>query len=453
MNEEQQSKATFAQEIEAFAAQYPHIEEVDLISTDLAGNFFGKRYPMRKLQGMAEKGFAIPASMFLMGSHGEPIEMQQGWYDGDPDVQAQVIPGSLTLSTWLNKERAQMLFTTEMNGQPNYFEPRNLLKKVLEIFSARDLKPVVAFELEFSLLDPKRDEKGMAQIVHNPKTGQRDGAAILGRERISDFEDVLDDIVQTCKLQDIKTGAICAEMGSGQYEINFEHYNDALEAADKTCLFKRIVKEVAKKHGMLASFIAKPFLDEPGNGLHMHVSIVDKDGRNIFDGGDKASKELIQAIGGLMQLMPESMALYAPNVNSYRRYTAQSCATVSRTWGYENRTVAFRVPLAQDGAWRVENRVCGADANPYIAMAGTLAGLHYGMNNNVDAGEPSIKSIDKSDSDLPFDLPSALALCKDSEAFKVYFGEEFMSLYYAHRKSELKVFEAFINAREYDWYL
>jgi len=258
-------------------------------------------------------------------------------------------------------------------------------------------------------------------------------------------------------LQNIKTGAICAEMGRGQYEINFEHYDNALEAADKTCLFKRIVKEVAKKHGLLASFMAKPFMNEPGNGLHMHVSMNNKDGLNIFDGGDnnndQGSCELINAIGGLMQLMPASMAFYAPNINSYRRYTSDNCATVSRSWGYENRTVAFRIPLAQEGNWRVENRVCGADANPYLAMAVTLASMHYGMSKKLDPGAPSANSIDEADPEVPFDLRSALTHFCEQETLAQYFGEEFTALYALHRHAELKAFEQFISAREYDWYL
>jgi glutamine synthetase len=227
-----------------------------------------------------------------------------------------------------------------------------------------------------------------------------------------------------------------------------------MRAADETCLFKRSVIEVAKKHGMCASFIAKPLLDCAGNGLHMHISIVDAKGGNIFAGAGKAHARLYHAIGGLLATMPAAMSFWAPNVNAYRRFRGGlSCAPVSRTWGNENRTVAFRIPLAKQGAWRVENRVPGADANPYLAMAATLAGMLHGLENKLDPGDPTEQEAAGREEDLPLDIRSALNCTDADTSLSAILGTDFVDFYCRHRAGETSEFENHIAAREYDWYL
>jgi glutamine synthetase len=213
------------------------------------------------------------------------------------------------------------------------------------------------------------------------------------------------------------------------------------------------VIEVAKKHGMQASFMAKPLLHQPGNGLHMHVSVVDEKGENIFADGNKPHQRLLHAIGGLLDTMPASMSFWAPNINSYRRFVGNNCAPISRTWGNENRTAAFRIPLAKDGAWRVENRVPGADANPYLAMAATLAGIWHGMEQKLDPGKPIDETIEDKDEGLPLNLVIALNATNSSKALMETLGKNFIELYCLQRKSETFAFEQFISPREYDWYL
>ncbi|MDH3764009.1 MAG: glutamine synthetase family protein, partial [Gammaproteobacteria bacterium] len=272
--------------------------------------------------------------------------------------------------------------------------------------------------------------------------------------RVGDFEEIIDDIIHACQLQSIDTGAISSELGPGQFEINFNHHSDVLRAADETSLFKRTVIEIAKKHGMCASFIAKPMLQHAGNGLHMHISVVDDDGNNVFADGNEAHQRLHHAIGGLLATMPAAMSFWAPSVNSYRRYLGgTSCAPVSLTWGNENRTVAFRIPLAKQGAWRVENRVPGADANPYLAMAVTLAGMLHGIENRIDPGEASNESVEGRDQRLPLTMSGALAATGASDALKKIMGADFIELYCCHRAAEQVAFENYISSREYDWYL
>jgi glutamine synthetase len=450
-----QQSQQLKREINRFLKANPDITYFDVLATDVCGHFFGKRYPIDKLLTFAAEGLAFPAAMFLLSTIGEPLEdIYYGIEDGDPDGHFYLVPGSLSVNDWGSEPRAQMLASTCADEQPSFYEPRHVLQKVLQAYAARNWRPMVAFELEFYLFDGERDAQDMLQIVRNPKTGRKDSATVLSAARISDFESVIDDIIRACQLQNIDTGAISSELGPGQFEINFNHHADVLRAADETCLFKRIVVEVAKMHGMGASFIAKPLLEHAGNGLHMHISIVDDKGRNIFANAGKAHARLHHAIGGLLETMPAAMSFWAPNINSYRRYSGGvSCAPVSLTWGNENRTVAFRIPLAKEGAWRVENRVPGADANPYLAMAVTLAGMLHGISNKLDPGEATDQTATVRDENLPLNIHSALATALSSKALGEVMGQDFIELYCQHRSNETRLFENHINARELDWYL
>jgi glutamine synthetase len=442
-------------EIESFRKANPKISEFEVFAVDICGHFFGKRYPISKLDSFARDGLAFPMSSFVLGTLGASLQgISYGDDDGDPDAHFYLIPGSLCINHWGNRPRAQMMATSFNGSEPTFFEPRNLLQKVVANFETKKWHPVVAFELEFFLFDNKRAKHGQLKIVSNPKTGRPDIATVLSSARISDFGQVIDDIIETCDQQSVETSAISAEMGPGQFEINFNHHADVLRAADEACLFKRIVVEVAKKHAMQASFMAKPLINHPGNGLHMHISVVDNKGRNIFAAGDKPHARLLHAIGGLLDTMPASMSLWAPNINSYRRYIGgSSCAPISLSWGHENRSVAFRIPLAKDNAWRVENRVPGADANPYLAMAASLAGIWHGIDQKLDPGKPSENSVNIIDDNLPLSLESALGATIGSEALLNILGKEFVELYCQHRRAETVSFDQFISSREYDWYL
>ena len=450
-----QQSQLLKREINRFLKANPKIDHFEILATDVCGHFFGKRYPIDKLLTFADEGLALPAAMCLLSTIGEPLEdLYYGIDDGDPDGHFYLVPGSLSVNEWGNQPRAQMIASTCAAEQPSFFEPRHVLQKVLQAYAARNWRPMVAFELEFYLFDGERDAQDMLQIVRNPKTGREDSATVLSTTRISDFEAVIDDIIHACQLQNIDTGAISSELGPGQFEINFNHHADVLRAADETCLFKRIVVEVAKKHAMSASFMAKPLLESAGNGLHMHISAVDDKDRNIFAAAGKAHARLHHAIGGLLATMPAAMSFWAPNINSYRRYRGGvSCAPVSLTWGNENRTVAFRIPLAKQGAWRVENRVPGADANPYLAMAVTLAGMLHGIDNKLDPGKATEQAVVGRGENLPLDMRSALSSTRSSKALADIMGADFIELYCQHRTNETNLFENHINSREYDWYL
>lgn len=441
------------QEINDFLAAHPDIDELEVLSMGISGRYFGKRYPIDFLKKFATDGLVFPKSMFTLSSVGGLLPgTYYGIDDGDPDVLFGLVPGTLSRIEWGNKPRAQVLAAS--HSEEAFFEPRYVLAKILERYQQRGWHPVVAFELEFYLFEGARDARGLIKTVTNPKTGQEDVANVLSSTRIGDFEQVIDDIVQACNLQGIGTGAISAELGPGQFEINFNHHDDVLKAADESGLFQRCVTEVAKIHGMTGTFMAKPLLEQAGNGLHMHISVCDDQGNNIFAGGEQAEPALHHAIGGLLQAMPECMSFWAPVVNSYRRFKGGiSCAPVSLSWGQENRTVAFRIPLAKANAWRVENRVPGADANPYLAMAATLAAMLHGIEQQADPGEPSEEALDTVDEALPLSMDAAIERTCNGSILTNYLGEHFVEFYCSQREAEAAEFSHALSSREYDWYL
>lgn len=443
-------------EIKQFIAENPDVQEVDLLLLDIPGNFFGKRYAIEALEKIAEKGLKFPKGMPLMSVIGEAIDaLGHGLADGDPDADIELIPGSLHRVSWESEPRAQVMVRYVSGKQDSpFWEPRNCLINALEHFKADGIFPVVAYELEFYLFDRKRTEDGLVQPPIGQLSGQRDSFAVLSMDRVSDFGECLSDIKRTCLEQGITIGPISCEVGLGQYEINLLHSNDVLGAADDCVMFKRIVRGVAVKHGFQASFMAKPYLDHAGNGLHLHTSLYDADENNIFNDSvsEGGSAKLQHAIGGLLELMPASLSFLAPNINAFRRLKPENNVPVSPSWGYENRSVAVRVPNSNAKNQRIEYRLAGADANPYLALAVMLIGIHYGMQKQLQPGEPTV-NLSTDAFGLPTDFLQALRETEASEVLKSYLGDDFIPVYCAQKRSEVATFEAAISAREYAWYL
>ena len=442
------------EEVGAFLKANSDIETVDLIAADIPGNIFGKTYPIKDLSKVAADGTMIPKSTFVRGANGDFYDvLGYGTEDGDPDCAVQLVPGTLKRCPWSRSPKAQALVTATHAADPNPTEARHVLRCVLDDLRADGFVPMVAFEYEFYLFDAARRAAGELTPAINPYAQVPDRAQMASIDRLVDFDGVLDDVVSAAKIQGIRTGVLSAELGPGQFELNLHHHADALYAADEAVTFKHLVKQVAKRHGMLASFMAKPMAYEVGTGLHMHISLPDLSGQNVFGSGAEHTDTLLHGIGGLMETMPACMAIYAPNRNSFKRFRAENCATVSRSWGHENRTAAFRVPLCQPGQWRVEVRVPGADANPYLVMAAALASIHHGVKNTLDPG-PSVEThIDESDEDLPLDPHAALRALKNSDVIANAFPSGFRDIYCAHRLAELDEFDNAVGQRELDWYL
>ncbi|MDF2094554.1 glutamine synthetase family protein [Aquibaculum arenosum] len=445
-------------EVAAFLADHPDTVAIDLLLADLSGVIRGKRYPVEDLKSVWKSGVTFPASVFLLDTNGQSHDPGgKGFSDGDPDAIARPIPGSLKPVPWAKRPLGQLLLTfSDSKNQPLAFEPRNVLARALGRLRELGLRPVVAFELEFYLLDKERAEGRRPQPPLSPLTGKREsGTQVYGMDQVDGFEDLLEDITDACDAQGIPTGAISAEYAPGQFEINLRHETYPLMAADHCVLFKRVVRGVARKHGYQATFMAKPYPEEAGSGLHLHVSLYDEEGNNVFDGGEAlASDTLRHAIGGVLDLLPESMAFLAPNVNSYRRFEPNIFVPITRSWGFENRSVAMRVPIGSGKARRIESRVAGADANPYLALASMIAGIHHGIVNRIDPGAPHDGNAGESfDKALPMRPRRALEQLLASEIIPQYLGADYPKLYAACKEAEYDEFDWLISPQEYDWYL
>ncbi len=435
------------------------VRTVDLVLPDLSGIVRGKRVPPDAMPAVMERGLNLCASVFALDSAGENVE-ESGLVMSSGDADNLLVPadGRALPVPWAKEPTAQMLMTmTEPDGTPFYGDPRHALEAVVARFAELELTPVAALEPEFYLLDRNRNARGMAQPVASADTGRPEHQIqVYSLNDLDDRADFLADVHGACRDQGLPARSTLSEYGPGQYEVNLSHSDDPVAVADHTVLLKRTIKGVARSHGMDATFMAKPFGNQAGSGLHVHVSLVDKRGRNVFtgDGDDPASPVMRHAIGGLRATMAETMALIAPNANSYRRFQAGSYAPLAPTWGIDNRTVSLRVPMGPPESRRIEHRVAGADANPYLTMAVVLAGIHHGIVNKIDPGPPvSGNAYEKVPPSLPRRWSEALDALEQATVLPDYFDPRLLTLYGACKRVEMARFEARVTPWEHDLYL
>ena len=449
-------------ELTALLEKYPDTRYLDVYYCDLSCVIRGKRYPISQAGKVLGSGMMTPGSGFLLAVNGESMDPEgMGFSDGDPDEVGMAIPGTLVKTPWAQLPTAQVMLTLEsLTGNAYYYEPRNVLARVLSKFDALGLRPMVAFELEFYLVEPGRSEAGKLVPPCSPLTGQRtDTSQVYSMDDVEDFGLLLDEITSSCAEQGVTTGAISGEYAPGQFEINLQHNDNPLQAADHCVMFRRVVQGVAKKQGFQASFMAKPFLEESGSGLHLHISLLDNDGNNVFDGGgeygtpDCGTDTLFHAIGGLKQVMADSMGVFAPNRNAFRRFAPNTYVPVTPCWGYENRSVAMRIPKSPGEARRIEHRVAGADANPYLTLAALFAGIHHGITNTVDPRAPCTGNAGEFvDPDLPLDLMRAMDRTRNSTILQAYFGKQYLQAYTSCKTTEYDAFKS-SGDDEAKWYL
>jgi glutamine synthetase len=351
---------------------------------------------------------------------------------------------------WAAEPTAQVIHDCfYSDGRPVMMAPRHLLRHVLDLYAQRGWEPVIAPELEFYLIEPNID----ADYQLKPPVG-RSGRAEPGRQSysiaaVNEFDPLFDDIYAFCEAQDIEIDTLIHEDGPAQMEINLLH-GEPLDLADQAFLFKRTAREAALRHKMYATFMAKPHAKEPGSAMHIHQSIVDKKTRkNIFSNPDGTPSALFFShIAGLQRYIPAAMSLFCSNVNSYRRMTRYLSAPINVQWGYDNRTAGLRVPMSEPEARRVENRVGGADANPYIAIAASLACGYLGMTEGLKPTEPVTGSAHDMPYSLPRSLDEALARLRDCEPLLQILGEPFVAAYTIVKQAEHEVFLQVISSWE-----
>ena len=340
---------------------------------------------------------------------------------------------------WKSGECRQVICDSiDKSGDPVPFDPRNLLKRILGLYAEKGWMPIVAPEIEFYLLQPpKRQDNTLV-----PAAGVNDRAEFGGEAFSSDALDkyapFLDAVRAMSAETDIPVQAMVHELGPGQIELNIDH-DEALVQADRLFLVKRLVKACALQHGHLASFMAKPLMDLPGSGLHLHLSLVDTEGANLFALQDGKAPRLLRGfIAGLQSYLPPAFALIAPNVNSYRRFVSGSSAPINLEWGYDNRTAGFRVPYSEDAAGRVESRVAGADANPYLFIAATLACGLLGIEEGLEPTPPAQGDAYDLPADLPGDLYDALRVLAAHKKLRRMLSKDFVRGFVAVKRKELQ---------------
>ena len=445
-------------QLTAFRQRYPDTRFVDVLLADLCGIPRGKRVTADELPGIYQGSFLLPGSMFALHVLGGTIqETGLGFDEGDADRRCLPIDGTLVPVPWRDGEGVAQLQVSmiDHDGSPFYGDPRHVLADVLKRFSGLGLTPIVAVELEFYLLDPERTVDGRAQPPRLPQIGRREyQTQINSMADLNEFSAVLAEISAACDAQQIPSGTALAEYGPAQFEVNLHHCADALLACDQAIRFKRLVRGVAARHGMEATFMPKPYMDHAGSGAHIHVSLLDRDGCNIFASNEATgSASLKYAIGGLAATMADAMLIWAPTANSYRRYRSESYVPLNPSWAVNNRGVALRIPASTPENRRIEHRVAGADANPYLLTAAVLAGIHYGLQRALDPGPPvSGNAYRDAVTTLPITWPEAALKFESSSIMRDYLGEKFHRLFLTTRRGELQAFESHVSPLEYAWY-
>jgi glutamine synthetase len=431
------------------------IEDIECITPDQAGVARGKMMPSSKFT--SNTSLALPSAPFMMTISGDYPEDGNGFEYPEDDGDLKLVPDLSTLCRvpWEEDQTAQVICDlVHQDGRYVEFTPRNVLRKVLAAYNAKGLKAVVAPEIEFYLVRKNPDPDYPLQ----PPVG-RSGRPIAGGSGysiagVNEYDELIDDIYHFSEAQGLEIDTLIHEEGAGQLEINLRH-GDPIELADQVFLFKRTLREAALKHDMYATFMAKPIQGQPGSAMHIHQSIVDKKtGRNIFTSEDGSETEAFRHfIGGMQKHVPSALVMFAPYVNSYRRLTQAASAPVNTKWGYDNRTTAFRVPRSDPAARRVENRIPSSDANPYLALAASLACGLIGMTRKIEPDAPILTTANEDEIDLPRGLLEAVDLFEADEDLREMLGAAFGATYAAIKRAEFETFMEVISPWEREYLL
>lgn len=441
---------TFTTQAQSWLDKQPDLSSLRAAVCDFNGCFRGKRLPLAQAGKVLNGALRMPLSLVAQDIWGRDIDPNPMVSNGDADGICQPTGRGPLLMDWLDQPTALLpLWLFNPDGTPCLVDPRQALAAVVARFTAMGLTPVVATELEFYLVDAS---KAFPEAPISPVTGKALHAdGVLSMDDIDHFEPFLADVYLACEAQNIPADAATSEGGLGQFEINIEHVADPLKAADDAMLFKRLVKGVARKHGFAASFMAKPYAKAVGSGLHVHFSLLNTAGENIFDDGTDAGTPVMRhAVAGLMQAMVPSALIFAPHLNSYRRLQPETHAPASVCWAYENRFAAIRIPSGPGIARRIEHRVAGADANPYMVLAAILGAA---LNGIEAAKEPPAAITGNAyEMDLP-GLPTSWGRAIDAFLGQGIFTTEMQMLFAACKRQEYDRFAAQMSAFEIRSYL
>lgn len=423
------------------------LDEVECVIADLPGIARGKAVPAAKWE--KQQHFHLPNSIFFQTITGDWGEAAGPEGFVEPDMILKPDLSTTTAAPWASDGTLQVIHDAyDQKGRPVGAAPRNVLRRVVDLYKARGWTPVVAPEMEFYLvgrnIDPAKAIEPMMGRTGRPAAGRQ----AYSMTAVDDYGPVIDDIYEYAEIQGIEIDGITQEGGAGQLEINLRH-GDPIKLADEVFFFKRLIREAALKHNCFATFMAKPIEGEPGSAMHVHHSIIDTKGRNLFvgpQGGE--TDDFFHFIGGLQEHLPSVIAVVAPYVNSYRRYVRDHAAPINLEWGRDNRTTGIRIPVSPPEARRIENRLAGMDCNPYLCIAASLACGYLGMVNEIRPDKRFRGDAYEAENEIPQGLYSALDLFDEAKEIHEVLGPEFARVYSIVKRTEYNEFLQVISPWE-----
>jgi glutamine synthetase len=447
-------------EAEAFLAAHPEIEAFDIVLHDSNGIGRGKIIRRHELLSIYKSGRHMPISILGLDICGEDVhETGLIWDQGDGDRRAWPIPGTLVPLVGTTPPRGEVFLSLyNLDGSQMTSDPRHALQRQVEAMAAEGLYPAAAFELEFFLLENDRDANGKMVPARDVLDRRRNSKTdVYSVDQLHGMLPLFNDIYAGAKAAGIKAETLISEFAPGQYELTLHYRDNVLQAADDLMRLKRLVRMHARLHGVTACFMAKPNEDYAGSGMHLHVSLQDAKGQNVFIEAVEGqyNDTILHAIGGLQQTMGEAMLVFAPHANSWRRFASQSYAPVSPTWGVNNRSVALRIPAGDIRARRIEHRPAGVDANPYLVAATVLAGIRHGLKHRIDPGPEVTGNGYEAETTvvIPEDWRSAIKLAQGSAFLKDALGEDMHRTFTAVKAAEYARVMRTVSEVDFDLYL
>jgi len=442
-------------ELSAHTAAPPRVE---VLLVDMNGRLRGKQLPLEAEKKLWSGAVRLPASTQSLDIWGDDNDDITGisLTIGDPDGAVIPDPKTHVPTPWAPPGSSQVLATMHtLEGEPHFCDPRGMLARVIERFKALGLTPVVATELEFYVMDGSSRETGVPMppsvlTCH----GRPNGFQLYEMDAVDGMQPYLDLVRSYCEAMRLPADATIAEFGPGQYEINLNHKADALSAADDCIYLKRIVEQAARKFGLKSTCMAKPYPDHAGSGLHVHASLIDRDGNNVLDARGGEPVMLKSVVAGMLKTMRQSQLVFAPFANSYRRFQPSSFAPVDIDWGYGHRGTAIRIPEVNGPGARIEHRVAGADANPYLLLAAILGGMLLGIENTLDPGpETSPVGGPENPERLTHDFLTAVEDFARSEFIGDILGRQYQQLYAGTKRKEALTYLRTVSDFDYKTYL
>ncbi len=461
MTDQRSPSGSTVAEAEAFLAAHPEIEAFDIVLHDANGIGRGKIIRRHELLPFFKNGRHLPISILGLDICGEDVhETGLIWDQGDGDLRAWPIPGSLVPLHGTTPPRGEVFMSMyDLDGHKMTSDPRHALQAQVDALAAEGLYPAGAFELEFFLLANDRGPDGKVQPARDVLDGRGSHKTeVYSVDHLHGMLPLFSDIYAAAGKAGITAETMISEYAPGQYELTLHYRTDVMQAADDLMRLKRIVRMQARLHGVTACFMAKPVEKYAGSGMHFHVSLCDAAGKNVFIEAVEGqwSPTILHALGGLRATMGESMLVFAPHANSWRRFASQSYAPVSPTWGVNNRSVALRIPAGDIKARRIEHRPAGVDANPYLVAATVLAGVRQGMKHKIDPGPETKGNGYEGGQDappIPVDWRMAIDAATRSEFLREALGADMHRTFTAIKAAEYARVMRTVSDVDYDLYL